>query len=413
MKNRPKISLFSIFFTFFIDNLCWAIAFPIFAPYFLDINNPLFASDVSENKRAAILAIFFMAFSLGQFLGAPFIGEYADRKGRKKALFLSVLFTLIGLILTGWGIKNYLLSALFMGRLVTGFFSANSSICQACIADLSPNTHIKNKHFGLLSTTIGFSFVIGTFLGGKISDNSINSYFSPDLPIWVACGLTFINLLFILFGFQETKTSLSHKKIYFFEAFLNIKNALRTPNLKTTYLIYFFFIFSWTILFQFIPVVGVKRYGFSESNIGDLALFMGICWVIGSGSLNKILTTRFKKETVLKTLFLLLTVCYYFVTIPHHLYNVLLILGICVMIGGIIWPIYTTIISDLSHKNMGGKVLGMSQSVQSFAMTLAPLAASIAFQKSINFPFFIGSFISLIGTLIYWKHATRNHTINH
>ena len=411
MKKKPVFSLFAVFFTFFVDNLCWAIVFPIFAPYFLDTQTPLFPSSVSQDERAAILAIFFMAFSLGQFLGAPLIGEYADRRGRKKALIISVFFTLAGLVLTAWSMKIFFLSGLFLGRLITGFFASNMAICQASIADLSPNEHLKNKRFGLLSATIGFSFVVGAFLGGKISDPSISPLFSPVLPIWVACGLTAINFLFILLGFQETKAAHSSKKLNFFESFQNIKTALRTPHLKPIYLIYFFFLFSWTILFQFMPVVGVKRYGFSESNIGDLALFMGICWAIGSGSLNKTLTANFSKNKILSVLFLIFTISYYFVIIPSHLYSVLFLLGICIMIGGTIWPIYTTIVSNLAPKNMSGKVLGMSQSLQSLAMTLASLAASIAFQRSIETPFFIGSLISLIGTLTYWKYSKSFRSI--
>src|SRR5690606_34294193 len=64
---KKRLTLASVFFTFFIDNLCWAIVFPIFAPYFLDPENKLFTPDVSIAERTTMLGFFLMAFSLGQF----------------------------------------------------------------------------------------------------------------------------------------------------------------------------------------------------------------------------------------------------------------------------------------------------------------------------------------------------------
>ena len=195
--KSSKLSLASVFFTFFIDNLCWAVVFPIFAPYFLDRDNILFSPEVSEASRTTILGFFLMAFSLGQFLGAPVLGEYADRHGRKKALLLSVIVTLGGLLLTAWSMKMQFLSLLFIGRLITGIFAGNMSICLACVTDLSEDEKTKVRYFGYFSVLAGLSFILGAFLGGKLSDPTVDSLFSPDFPRWLAAFLTFFNFLFI------------------------------------------------------------------------------------------------------------------------------------------------------------------------------------------------------------------------
>ena len=186
MQTRSsKLSLAAIFFTFFIDNLCWSIVFPIFAPYFLDPNNVLFSSSIDEAMRNKILGFFLMAFSLGQFFGGPLVGEYADRSGRKKALAVSIVFTFIGLGVTAWSMKMHILWLLFFGRLMTGFFASNLSICLACISDLSATEKSKVKRFGMLSVLGGLSFILGALIGGKLSDPSLSSAFSPDLPLWI------------------------------------------------------------------------------------------------------------------------------------------------------------------------------------------------------------------------------------
>lgn len=395
-----------MFFTFFIDSLCWAIVFPIFAPYFLSPDTPLFPHTTSPNERATFLAIFLALFSLGQFLGAPWIGEFADRFGRKKALTITVLFTFIGLLITAWSTQNYQLTWLMIGRAITGFFASNVFICQTCVADLSPDEHVRSHRLGLLSALIGVSFVLGSFVGGKLSDSTINPIFSPSIPLWIASFLSLVNFFFIVFAFKETKHVDENVSFDLFIAFKNLKIALRTKGLREVFWIYFLFLLSWMMLFLFIPVIGVRRYNFSESNIGDLALFMGICWIIGSGYLNRLMKKLPRAKSVL-FLMILFNFLYFFVTVPSKLYAVLIILGLCVILAGIIWPIYTTLLSSLGKEHMRGRILGMSQSVQSGAMTLAPLIASAAFQKSFDLPFFIGAIISLIGTLFYWKYLLK------
>ena len=211
--RTSKLSIASVFFTFFIDNLCWSIVFPIFAPYFLDPGNVLFSSDVGDAIRNKILGLFLMAFSLGQFFGGPFLGEYADRNGRKRALAVGIFFTLAGLAVTAWSMKTHVLWLLFAGRVITGFFASNLSICLACISDLSPNEKAKVRNFGYLSVLGGVSFILGAFIGGKLSDASLYSGFTPDFPLWVAAALTGFNFLFVCFSFQNSKRKIQKRKI--------------------------------------------------------------------------------------------------------------------------------------------------------------------------------------------------------
>lgn len=410
MKVKTRFSLASVYLTFFVDNLCWSIVFPIFAPYFLNPNNPLFSPSVSMSSRTTILGLFLMAFSLGQFFGAPIIGDYADRTGRRKALLITIPCTLFGLMITAWSMQTYNLTFLFIGRLITGVFASNGSICLASIADLSVNAKEKTKNFGHFSMLAGFSFVIGAFVGGKLADPTINTSFSPEFPIWLAGSLSALNFIFVFFGFTETVQIDISKKFSLFSCFGNIKTALLTKKIHNIYSIYFLFIFSWTILLQFIPVVMIKRYEFTSSNIGDLALFVGICWSLGSGYFKEWLLACISYSHLLKSAFLLSLVFTAYVTYPIHIYNLLAILGICVAAGGIIWPICTWIISNLASAQMQGKILSISQSIQALAMTLASIIGGISFKWSIHFPFIIASFALLIAGSIFWSHDFKKES---
>lgn len=401
--RKSKLSLASIFFTFSIDNLCWSIVFPLFAPYFLDPENILFGKEVSEAARTTILGFFLTAFSLGQFLGAPIIGEYADRSGRKKALAVSVFFTLVGLGITAWSMGAHILWLLFAGRLITGIFASNVSVCLAAISDLSETESARVRNFGFLSVLAGLSFIIGAFLGGKLSDPTISSYFTPNFPLWVATALTIVNFLFICLGFKETGTIDQTVKFDFWESFRNIKAALRTEKIKRVYFIYFLFLFSWTLLFQFTPVVVVHSFEFTSSDIGDLALYMGLCWAVGAAYLSKLLLSYFSSLRVLEGCLCLFTLFSLSLLFPKHIYAVLPIVGLCVTIGGLAWPLFNNLISTLAPRHIHGKILGMSQSIQSLAMTLAPIAGGAASHWSVRFPFLAGAVAGSIAILVYFS----------
>jgi DHA1 family tetracycline resistance protein-like MFS transporter len=400
-EKGKKFSLFSVYFTFFVDSLSWSIIFPIFAPYFLDPNNPLFSSTTPLAARTTLLGFFLMAFSLGQFLAAPILGEYADKHGRRKALIVSVLFTCVGMLTTALSIKMYSLIFLFLGRLMTGVFASNLSVCLACISDLSITEKIKIKRFSFLSVLTGISFILGAFLGGKLSDASIYPWLSADIPFWLASCLTFLNFLFVIFGFKETSTTKPSLRFHFFESFHNIKKVLETKKIKGIYTVYFLFLCAWTLIFQFIPVLVVHKYAFTNSQIGNLALFMGGFWALGSSVLNKLLISHFSSQRILDWCLALFTLLCAGIVFPSHTYLTLSLLGLCALVGGLAWPHCTNVISNTAPKEVQGKILGLTQSIQSLAMALAPLIGGISYQIVPGSVFLLAAFACLAASLIY------------
>lgn len=412
--SKKKLTLISVFFTFFVDNLSWTIVFPIFAPLFIEPSSKLFTEDVTFGYRTALLGIFLMSFPLAQFFGSPLLGEFADRNGRKQALIISIFFTVIGLGVTAWSILANDLVILFLARFATGLFSGNLSICMSAVADLSSNEKQKVRSFGYLAVIAGFAFIIGTFLGGKLSDPTLSPWFDFAFPLWVATGLAFLNLIFVIWGFRETFAVDKSVKFDVFEGARNIHKALKIPRIKILYLIYFLFLFGWNILLQFVPVHFVKQFDFTSSDIGDMAAFMGVCWAIGSGLVNKYLSKRFCQMKVMEICLLVITVLFFLIVFIKSIYMLLLLIGISVVLAGLVWPICTALISSLAGDKVQGKILGMSQSMQSLAMALSPVLGGFLEPFFIGAPFVAGAFASLIAALLYFKvrKTDRNLRIN-
>jgi MFS transporter, DHA1 family, tetracycline resistance protein len=403
MKKPPLLTKFAIYFTFFADNLSWSIVFPIFAPLFLDVNDQIFSPDVTPELRTTILGFFLMAFPLAQFFGSPILGDYADKAGRRKALLISILFTLVGLLLSGWSIYYKKLTLLFVSRLITGAFAGNLSICLASIADLSTSEGHKVKNFGYLSVTAGLSFIIGAYVGGKFSDPNINDNFNSSLPLLIASCFTLLNLFFVWLGFKETGEISLGKKFDFLEGIHNIQQALKIEKIKSLFFIYFLILFSWLLVFQFTPVYLIQLFNFSNSKIGDVAAYLGVCWAVGSGLLNRILICYFDRLRILEFFLISFMIFCVLIVFPSSTLYFLILLGLSVIFAGVTWPICTSLISSKAKPSDQGKILGISQSVQSLAMAISPLIGGVADFFHAKLFFIIAAFSCFLASIVYFK----------
>ncbi len=406
---KKRLSLWAIHLTYFIDYLGWSIVFPLFAPLFLEEKRFSFLNGLGVDTRTTLFGVFLAVYPLMQFLAAPIIGDFADLVGRKKALLATVGMTFVGYALTGFSINAGLLSLLFIGRLVTGLFSGNLSICLASIADLSGCAKEKAKRFGYLSVLGGLAFIGGTFLGGKMTDPTLWSWLDLASPLWFATSLSLINFFFVAFFFYETAPLKPAIKFRIFESIENIAKALETKKAKVLFLVYFFFLFSWTLVFQLSPVLVLKRFNFSGAHIGDLAAFMGLMWAFGSGYLNRVFMKRFHSVKILEYSLLIFTLLNCWIGFSHNIYVVISILGLCGMIGGLAWPLCTGLISSRFSEHMQGKVLGISQSIFSLAMGLSSIIGASLYTLSSATPYILAAAASLFGVILYIKSNLRSH----
>ena len=400
---KQKASLFSVFFTFAVDNLGATIVFPIFAPLFLDPSQGLLGADVSSSYKTTLLGIFLGIYPFMQFLFAPILGEYADHHGRKKAFLLTTFLTFIGYAISGFGIHHHSLFWIFFSRLIMGIGAGNLSICLSSLSDLSPSKKKKTRYYSYGSAIAGFTFILGPFIGGKLSDPTVNPLFNSSFPMWIGAILGLINVLFILFAFVETLKTPSKNAFDLIKGIHNIQMALKTKSVRSLYLIYFFFLFSWNIIFLFVPAFVVQNFHLSNSKIGDICALLGICWIFGTGILHRILYHTIRPKWILLFAFLIFSILVIFVPHPHFLKGFLLILGSCTILSGLIWPICTSAISNAAPDEIQGKVLGLSQSMLSITMMLSSLLGGFFLHAHSLVPFVFSSISSLIAAALLLK----------
>jgi len=391
-----KGSIFSIFFTFAIDALGATIVFPIFAPLFLESTQRLLGDNFPLSYKTILLGIFLGVYPLMQFVFSPLLGEYSDHHGRKKALLLTTLLTFIGYGMGAWGVHNYSLLWILMSRLFMGVGAGNLSICLSTLSDLSLAARRKERYFSYGSAIGGFAFILGPFLGGKLSDPSVNALFSAAFPMMVGALLGLINVLFILFAFEETIQGRSSKPLDFIKGIHNIQLVIRTKALYSPYLIYFFFLFSWNIIFLFIPAYVIQNFPLGSSGIGNICALLGACWIFGTGVVHRILHQVVSPKRALLLSFILFSAIVPFISCMHRLYSFLLLLGVCTVISGVIWPLCMGNISNAAPLNVQGKVMGFGQSIFSLTMMCASVLGGFLLQAHPILPFLLSS-VSVLG----------------
>jgi DHA1 family tetracycline resistance protein-like MFS transporter len=130
MQNKSdKQLLIPVFLTVFIDLLGATLVLPILAPLFLDLQHGIWPIDIRSlsnpakdipsiiRERTFIFGLLIASFPLAQFFGAPLLGAWADKAGRKKVLTISLIGTLIGYILFAIGVHQHWVWLLFAARI--------------------------------------------------------------------------------------------------------------------------------------------------------------------------------------------------------------------------------------------------------------------------------------------------------
>jgi len=399
-KKKKRASLLALFFVYFLDYFGYALVFGIFGPLILKSEFGMFPVTASAQTRHIALGVLFAIYPLSLFFGGPLFGDLADRHGRKKTLYLSMIGSTLGYFLSGLAILMHHFNLLLISRAVTGFFSGNRSICLAAIADLSPGEAKRSQNYGIIGTLGGLSWIVSMLVGGYFSDSKISIYFNPALPFWITTILSVISFITIALFFSETHV---HKEAFSLDPFKGIRNIMtcfRIKRLGTLYAFYFFLMIGWGINLLWLNPYALERFEISQLQVTWLLIGTGIVWSIGSAVINKMLLKRRASEDITKIglygLFVVFIACG--IATKYPLFAAFAMLASA--FGALAWTNSLSIISLCSSEEMQGKVMGISQSVGSMSMLLAPLTAGLIAAYKIQFVYPIAALFVFISLLV-------------
>ncbi len=410
-KKNAKRLLLPVFVTVFIDMLGATIVLPVLAPLLLDFVNGVMPIDTAgftssqlanlKENRNIIYGLLIAIFPFAQFFGAPLLGAWADKVGRKKVLLISLIGTLIGYVLFSVGVHYAFISLLFISRALDGFTGGNISIAFSAVSDVSKPAE-KAKNFGLVSMAFGLGFIVGPFLGGVLSDENISPYFSFETPFIMAAVLCLINIFLVRKYFFETLKEPSTKPFNLLQGFQNITKAFQARSFRVLFIVTFLGIFGFSLFTQFLQIFFIEKFNYSVSDIGFFFAFVGIWIAITQGFILGKIRKKLSETKIVQYSIPCLAIIIFLYVFPTKSYYLFFLAPFVAIFQGLYRPNLQAIISNIASVEEQGEILGINQSVQSLAMTIPPVIAGFVVSLNVHLPIILASIFIFLAFLVFF-----------
>ncbi len=406
-KGHNKI-LWIVFLTIFIDMLGIGILIPVFP--LLIIKNSVFNIIPSSwtSSDAFIMSGWLLAvFPLAQFIFTPLLGQISDKYGRKKILIFSISGTVCSYILFALAIYFKNIPLMFISRILDGASGGNISIAQAIIGDIS-SADKRARNFGFIGMALGLGFILGPFLGGKLSDPSLISWFNATTPFYFAAIIGMLNILLVLKFLPETLQNNLNNKINFNRSFYNIFLAFRSKQLSLIILVVFLFNVGFTFYTTFWGVVLTLDFNFKQGDIGNFFAYLGIMIVLAQGIVVRRLSGRVQDYIVLRYSIIGAGLCimtYYIIKNSSLIYCIPPLLAICMALSK---AFSNSLIVRITSTNKLGEAMGINSSATALANAIPAIAAGYIISIHTRLPILVGSIFMIIAGVIFHKFFTND-----
>jgi DHA1 family tetracycline resistance protein-like MFS transporter len=375
-----------LFFTVFIDMVCFSMIFPVM-PYLVK------ELELSTLSIGLILSI----FPLMNFLCSSYWGSLSDRLGRRPVMLWSIAITFCANILlafSGYGI------ILFFARLLGGIGSANISVAQAYMSDIS-SSEDRTKNLGMMGAMFGLGFIVGPYIGSVLK-----GYSGGGSAIWVGLGaaaLNFINYLSATRYLMESNRYRDAAVKRNLNPFVNILKWLDKPVVSQLMFLFFIYVMAFSMMQMTSGFLWKEKYGLTEKEAGLMFVFIGVTSALFQGGLVGLLTKKFNERQMIIGGGIIMGIGLAMIPLPTKENFWVLELVACAFLSlgnACITPPLQSWISKKSPSHTIGQALGANQSFGSLGRVIGPALGTFLYAINMNLPYFVSAAIMILPLVI-------------
>ncbi|MBA3393323.1 MAG: MFS transporter [Deltaproteobacteria bacterium] len=358
--GSSRSALLPIFLIVLVDVLGFTIVIPLL---------PFYAERFGASPLVATTLV--SVYAVCSLISTPIIGKLSDQYGRKPLLMYSQAGTCAGFIVLAFSTSLWMV---FIGRILPGLSAGNLSIAQAYISDHTAPEN-RAKAFGIIGIAFGIGFMFGPALGGWLGTYSLH------LPFIVAAGFSAVAMFFTYTLLpKETQPPPQHAEVgpggrrpSAFD-WRTYAEFFGRPELRALYVQFFLFSFAFSCFFSGFALFAEHndelRWGPDE--VGYLFTFAGFLGILMQGGLLGRLVKRYGEFKMTVASFAASVVAYSLIGISTALWMLMVATTINAFGHGILRPVLTARLTQAVGRHEQGVVLGISGSLGSVAMAMAP-----------------------------------------
>jgi len=384
--------------------LSWASFGPILAIHFLgtlgfSLAIPFLVFIVTDLGGATwTYGLLGATYSAFQLFGAPMLGRWSDRTGRRPVLLASQVGTLVAWLLFLGALSLPLIGTtelasatltlplvlVFVARALDGATGGNISVANAYVADLTRQTpELRQRAFGRMGMAASLGFVIGPAVAGLLGGTSLGA----RLPIAIAAAFAALTTLAILVLLKEPagrcpkgppgpgvlEAGLHQQakpchKAPSKNAFLS--GVTRGPVallLAATFVLFLGFNFFYAAF----PIHAVGAYNWSHEQLGIFFAVMAGMMVFAQGPLLSLASKHLNRRLIFATGMAFMVMALVSYQLPAG--AITYVGAACFAVGnGLSWPTFQARVSEL-----GGEQQGAVQGVVTSASSLASISGLV------------------------------------
>lgn len=350
-----KPTLLTLFLIVFIDLVGFGLVMPVL--------------QFIKGTSGIEAGILFSAFSIMQFLMAPFWGGLSDRFGRRPILLVSLAGSAISYFLFAMaGSYEWIL----VSRILAGICGANISVATAYIADI---TDLKNraKGMGVIGASFGLGFIFGPVIGAILSH--YGGIFAVGIGASLICLANFILAFIILpesLPPEKRRSTVSIQPALLFDGWGRALGSSEIVQiLMISFLLNLCFIIWETTFGRLLSTLPAFHYEKNEFYM--ILIYVGlISAVVQGGPIGKI-ANRVGEKWLLSTGAILISIVAVLLPRANGLTVLLTLLFFWALGMSFCRPIMSSLISKEASSGEQGAISGVSQSVASLTRIIGPL----------------------------------------